>query len=158
MGISSCKKRMWLLWSAYIKQKKQCSTTLTVVGWNDSMAVYVYSSEYSKPKRFVSAFEKGWKKVYSKTIIKLILLLHSEHDFYQQNGPESGQAQHWYPNEKMVVIPVFSNGLCFYSEVLGSLLFLAFQRDIDNAIFLKYSKEGRSPSGHWEIWNVPIDL
>ena len=50
------------------------------------------------------------------------------------------------------------NGLCCYSEVLGSLLFLAFQRGVYNAIFLKYSKEGRSSSSHEKIQNVPLDF
>ena len=44
----------------------------------------------------------------------------------------------------MVVVLVFSNGLYYYSEVLGSLPLLAFRRDVDNAIFLKYSNQGRS--------------
>ena len=30
--------------------------------------------------------------------------------------------------------------------------------DADNAIFLKYSKESRSPSSHGEIRNVPSDF
>ena len=52
------------------------------------------------------------KKVYSRTTTKLIPLLQPEHGFCQQNGPESGQVQDWYPNEKMVVVPVCLNGRC----------------------------------------------
>ena len=63
-----------------------------------------------------------------------------------------------YLNEKMVVVPVFSNGLCCYLEVLGSLPLLAFRREVVNAIFVKYSKEGRSSSSHVEIRNVPSDF
>ena len=58
----------------------------------------------------------------------------------------------------MAAVPVFSNGVCCYSEVLGPLLFLAFRRDVANAIFLKYQKEGRSFSSHVEIRNNPLDF
>ena len=130
---------------------------MTVVGWNDNMAVYIASSKSSKPKIFIcSALKKSWKKVYSTTITKLIPLLHPEHRFCRQNGPGRGhQAQDWYLNEKMVTVPVLANGVCCYSEVLEYLLFLAFRRDVNNAIFLKYPKEGRSFSSHVEIRNVP---
>ena len=63
-----------------------------------------------------------------------------DYGFCRQNGPERGQAQDWYLNEKA---PVFSNGLCCYSEVLGSLP--AFRRDVDNAVFLQYSKKADHP-------------
>ena len=36
----------------------------------------------------------------------------TEHGFCQQNGAERGQVQDWYPNEKMVVVPVCLNGRC----------------------------------------------
>ena len=58
----------------------------------------------------------------------------------------------------MAAVPVFSNGVCCYSEVLGSLPFLAFRKDVDNEIFLKYQKEGRSFSSHVETRNVPSDF
>ena len=37
---------------------------MTVAGWNDNIAVYIVSSESSKPKRFV----RHWKKVERKYI------------------------------------------------------------------------------------------
>ena len=101
---------------------------------------------------------KKLKQRLFKTITKLVQLLHPEHRFCWQNGPGRDQAKDWYLNEKMVAVPVFLNGVCCYSEVLGSLPFLAFRRDVDNAIFLKYPKEGRSFSNHVEIGNVPLDL
>ena len=58
----------------------------------------------------------------------------------------------------MLVVPVSLNGLCCSSEVLESLLLLAFQRDAVNVIFLKYSMEGRPSSGHLGIWNFPSDF
>ena len=39
-----------------------------------------------------------------------------------------------------------------------SLPFLAFPRDVINAIFLKYSKEGRLFSSHVGIRNIPSDF
>ena len=35
---------------------------------------------------------------------------------------------------------------------------LAFRRDVGNAIFLKYSKEGRLSSSHVGIRNIPSDV
>ena len=56
--------------------------------------------------------EQIWKKVHSRTTTKFISLLQPEHGFCQQNGPERGQVQDWYPNEKMVVVPVCLNRCC----------------------------------------------
>ena len=39
-----------------------------------------------------------------------------------------------------------------------SLSFLVFQRHIVNAVFLKYSKEGRLSSSHVGILNIPSDI
>ena len=39
-----------------------------------------------------------------------------------------------------------------------SLSLSAFPRDVASAIFLKYSKEGRSSSSHVGILNVPSDV
>ena len=43
-------------------------------------------------------------------------------------------------------------------EGVESLPFLFFQRHIVNAIFLKYSKEGRLSSSHVGIRNIPSDV
>ena len=56
------------------------------------------------------------KKVYSRKTTKSIPLLQPEHGFCRQNGPERGQIQDWYPNEKMVVVSVCLNGRCNSSE------------------------------------------
>ena len=56
--------------------------------------------------------EQSQKKLYSTTTVKSIPLLQPEHGFCQQNGLECGQVQDWYPNEKMVVVPVCLNGRC----------------------------------------------
>ena len=39
-----------------------------------------------------------------------------------------------------------------------SLLLLVFRREVVNAIFLKYSKEGRLTSSHVGIPNIPTDV
>ena len=67
--------------------------------------------------------------------------------FCQQNGMERGQVQDWYANEKKVLVPV-----CF-NEDKGdeSLLFLVFQRDVVNAVFLEYSKESKFFSNYLGI-------
>ena len=39
-----------------------------------------------------------------------------------------------------------------------SLRLITFWRDVVNAIFLKYSKEGRLSSSYVDIWNVSSDV
>ena len=50
------KKRMWSLCTTSIKQKS--SGNLAVVGLNDNRAVYIASSKFSEPKRFVRLLKK----------------------------------------------------------------------------------------------------
>ena len=49
-------------------------------------------------------------------------MLQPEHEFCQQNGLERGQVQNWYPNQKMVVVPVSLNGRCCSSGCMGIVL------------------------------------
>ena len=70
-----------------------------------------------------SLLEQSWKKVYSRTTTKSIPLLQLEHGFCQQNGLERGQVQDWYPNEKMVVVPVSLNGRRCSSGCMGIVLY-----------------------------------
>ena len=115
-----------------------------------------------------SVLEKNWKKIYSKTLTKSVQLLQPEHGFCQQNARQN-VAKYWYPSEKMVVFPA----ICFKVDFVlqcawvlyrikkgerdESLPVLAFRRHIVNAIFLKYSKEGRLSSNHLGIRNIPSD-
>ena len=65
-------------------------------------------------------------------------------------GHKRGQLQDWYPNEKMVVVPICSNGRCFLQGVWvlycinknegdEPLPLLDFRGDVINTIFLRYS-------------------
>ena len=111
--------------------------------------------------------EQSWKKVYSRTTTKSIILLHPEQGFYQQNKPERGRVQHWYPNEKMVVVSVCLNGRCCSSGRVGIISYSqrgrrwvsssAFWRVV-TATFLKYLREGRLSSNHAGIRNIPSDV
>ena len=67
---------------------KKSSATLTAVGLSD-------------------------RKVYSRTTTKLIPLLQPEQGFFPKDGPESFQVPDWYPNVKMVVVPVCLHVSCF---------------------------------------------
>ena len=78
------KKGMWPLWTAHITQKS--NVTLTVVGQNDSSAIYMTSSESCEPKSFVRCWNIFEKK-YSRTTTNSALLLQPEHGFCQQTGP-----------------------------------------------------------------------
>ena len=55
-GQTAAKKRMWSLCTTSIKQKS--SGNLAVVGLNDNRAVYIASSKFSEPKRFVRLLNK----------------------------------------------------------------------------------------------------
>ena len=52
--------------------------------------------------------------------------------------------------------------MCGYCIILTrsdeSMPFLAFERDVASAIFLKYSKEGRVSSSHVRIRNISLDV
>ena len=62
---------------------------LTVVGENDSRAVYIASSESCEPKRFV----RCWNKVERKHIQEQHHFhCYNQNMFCQQNGTERGQA------------------------------------------------------------------
>ena len=109
--------------------------------------------------------EQSWKKVYSRTTTKSVPLIQPEHGCCHQNVPERGQLRDWYPDEKMMVLLVCLNGRCCTQgawvlyrinkdEDDESLLFLVFRRHIVNAVFLKYSAEGRLSSSHVGIRNT----
>ena len=113
--------------------------------------------------------EQSWKKVYSRTTTKSIPLLQPEHGFSQQNGLERGQIQDWYPNERMVVVPVCLNSdvalqgawvlYCInWGKGYESLPLLAFRREFDHAVFLEYSKESKLSMSHLGIWNISSDV
>ena len=74
--------------------------------------VYIASSKSSEPKRFVQRFNK----VERKYIQQKQPLLQPEHGICRQNGPELGQGQSWYVNEKLMVILVCLNDQCCSSE------------------------------------------
>ena len=60
-------------------------------------------------KRFVWRLNKVGRKQNSMTTTKSIPLLQPEHVFCQHNRLGNRQAQDWYPNEKMVVVPIYSS-------------------------------------------------
>ena len=68
-GQTAAKKRnaATLNSAAHIKQKNSVSS---VVGKNDTRAIYIASSESCQPNRVCSALEQGRKKVYSRTTTK----------------------------------------------------------------------------------------
>ena len=83
------------------------------------------------------------------------------------NRMDQNVAKYWYPNEKMVVVPVFLNVIIQGVWVLHrinkdegdqSLPLLAFRRHFVNAIFLKNPKECRLFLSHLGIRNVPSDV
>ena len=60
--------------------------------------------------------EQSEKKVYSRTTTKSTPLSQPEPGFCQQNVPEHSQVQDWYPNEKIVMVPVCLIGRCCFSR------------------------------------------
>ena len=102
---------------AHIKQKR---CLICVAGQNDSSALDIASSESCQPNRNLFGTEAKLKKVYSKAKIKSIP---TEHGFGQNNGSERGQTKDWYPNKKMVVVPVCLNDRCCFLECVGIVLY-----------------------------------
>ena len=91
LRVNNCKKKkwMWPLWTAHIKQKKQCQ--MTVLGQNNSSAIYIASSESCEPKRCARCWNKVeifiyiyiYIYIYNQTT-KPVPLLQLEHGFYQK--------------------------------------------------------------------------
>ena len=90
---------------------------------------------------------------------------------FLQQGPESWKVQDWHPNQKMMVVSVCLNGKWCSSECMGIVLYfinkdegneslplLAFWRYFVYAVFLKYSKKGRSSLNQVEIRNISSDV
>ena len=161
LGTNSCKKRNVAALNNAHQAKKQCNLDSN---WLEQTAVRFTELTLN----FVFPLKLPLK-LCSRTTTKPIVLLQLEHEFCQQNGPDCGQVHDRYPNEKMVVVPVFFNGR-YYSSGPGvlnginkdegeeSLSLLALQRDVVNAIFLKYSAECRLSSSHVEIGNIASEV
>ena len=107
---------------------------------NNSRAVYVVSSEYCKPKRFV----RCWNKV--------------ERKYIQEQQPNPLYCY----NQNMGFVDRMNQNVVKYTIVSKwknidqrdeSLSLLPFWRDVDQ-YFLKYSKESRLSSNHVGIRNV----
>ena len=106
-GTNSCKKKRnvaILNSAAHIKQKR-CVTC--VVCWNNCIALYAASPNLSNLTEIFSGLEQSWKKVYSTATTKSIPLLQPD----------------WYPNERMVVVPISFNGRCCSLECVGIVLY-----------------------------------
>ena len=67
--------------------------------------------------------EKKYIQEQQRTKTKSTPLLQPEHGFCQQNGPELGQLQDWYQDEKMVVVPACLNGRCCSSGCVSVVSF-----------------------------------
>ena len=84
-------KRGVATWNREHQAKKQCN--FTVVGQNDSSAIYIGSSKSCEPKRFVPSRNKVEKNIFknnnqiSSTVTVRTWVLST--------------IQYWYPNEKM---------------------------------------------------------
>ena len=92
---------------------KKWSATLTVVGLNNKRAVYIASSKFSEPKRFVRRLNKFGGKYIQEQQLNQFHCHNLNRVFFSKDGPESFQVIDWYPNEKMVVVPVCLYVPCF---------------------------------------------
>ena len=61
---------------------------MTVVGWNDSSAIYIASSESCETNIFVRCWNKVVKKHFQQQQINSISLLQQGRGFCQQNGQD----------------------------------------------------------------------
>ena len=69
-------------------------------------------------------FGAGWHKFERKYIQEQQPnQFQPEHGFCQQNGSECSQVEDWYPDEKMVVLPISLNGRCCSLGCMGVALY-----------------------------------
>ena len=94
-----------------------------------------------KYKRFVWCWKKLEESIFN-CYSQMNFTVTNKHGFCQQNGPERGQVQDWYPNEKMVVVPVCLNGRCCFPGCVPFVSYLQMTRlllsNLLEEIFLKY--------------------
>ena len=113
-----------------------------------------------------SVLEQSCKKVYSRTTTKSISLLQPGHRYCQQNGSESSQVKDWYRRKKWWWFCLFEwqmllRGCCIVLNKIKAIslcLLWLFKRDVVDAVFLEYSKEGKLSSSHVGIRNISSDV
>ena len=101
-------------------QAKKNSETLTVVGLNDNREVYIASSKFSEPKKFVRCMNKVEGKYIEKQQLNQFHCYNKSRVFFRKDGPERFQVQDWYPNEKIVMVPVCLYVRCFNARCCSS--------------------------------------
>ena len=108
------KRKVATLNSAH-QAKRQCNFEN---GW---LLVYVASSESSEPKRFVRCWNKVERKHIQKQRPNQFHCYNQNTDFV--NRMDQDVAKYWYPNGKMVAVPVCLNGICCSSRCVGIVLY-----------------------------------
>ena len=115
LGISSRKTpEMWPLWTTHIKQK----SSVNLKSWFERQQSGAAFSKFSEPKRFVWRLNKV-QGTYIQEQKPNQFYCYNEKMIFLKNRSESFQIQDWYPNQKMVVVPVSLNGRCYSSECVG---------------------------------------
>ena len=167
LGTKSFKKKGTLpIWTAHLKQKS--SVTLTVVSKNDSRAVYVGSSESCEHKRCSLCWNKVEKKYIQEQQSNQFHSYNQNKAFFKRmdqniaNYKIGIQMKKWrWPSFVWMVDVLLQGAWVLYriNKYEGDefLLLLVFRRHIVNAVFQKYSKEGRLSSNHVGIQNNPWD-
>ena len=105
-------------------------------------------------------FEQSWKKVYSRTTTKSIPLLQPEHVFCQHNRLGNGQEQDWYPNEKMLVVPIYSSSPMVDLVLKGVWVLNHINKAVGNesiSLFCLF-KEMLSMQFFWNIRQIILEL
>ena len=108
------KRKVATLNSAH-QAKKQCNFEN---GW---LLVYIACSESSEPKRFVRCWNKVERKHIQKQRLNQFHCYNQNMDFV--NRMDQDVAKYWYPNRKMVAVPVCLNGICCSSRCVGIVLY-----------------------------------
>ena len=124
-GTNSCKNQE----RSHFEQRSayQAKTLCNLYGWLEQQQGALHSFFRIQPTEQKSVWH--WNKVErnyiqkSRTKIKSIPLLQPEHGFCLKNGSERDKTQDWYPNEKLVVIPVCLNGRCCSLGCAGIVLY-----------------------------------
>ena len=84
--------------------------------------VYIARSESCQPNRNLFGIETILKESIFKSNNQ-IPVLQPDHGFCLKNGSERGQAQGWYPNDKMLLVPVCLSGRCCSTGYVDIVLY-----------------------------------
>ena len=110
-GQTAAKKEMWKLWRAHIKQKKAVQLWQWFVSMTTGRCT-LFLLSFLNLRNLFCVWIKLKKNIF-KNNNQTNSTVTTRTGFFRKAERECFQVQDWYPNEKMVVVPVCLNVRCF---------------------------------------------